>query len=281
LSIFFLLLSQRCALSNAISEQGDGVQHDLWELQSPRLRRIGHVAEEFREHKVEEQNTVNEELRKLRQAFVQRRSRATRKGDEQKKWQAEFDIERLSKGGGLIDPCEKAPFIDCRTPEEHLHTARIFAFAFRHARTDCPDIQPDETIDRFIFRVHKLWYSKPKGQVMFFVGLRTLRFDDDMGMRREEFDFDSEWEVLPGHDVTVDIAVLQPIGKEPEVPEWEKGGFTCYSDWRDHNDEEQRKKKNREQLDKYLASHPEVSTALAKTEDSAPQLRYQGIIIEH
>ncbi len=227
------------------------------------------------------QAEINEKLRLKRQSLVKQRSRANKAGDEQKTWQVEFDNERLSKGGGLIDVCEVAPFIDCKTPDEHLHTSRLFAFAFRHAGTDCPDIQPDETIDCFCRRVHKLWYSKPKGSVLFFVGLRTLRFDDDMGMRQLDFD-DTDWEVLPGHDVTVDVATLPPIGKEPQVPEWKKAGFSCYPDWKEFTDKEEQKKKNRALLEASLRTQEEINRDLGAptVETKVPQLRYQGIITE-
>jgi hypothetical protein len=238
---------------------------------------------------MEEQNAVqarqaelDETLRLKRQSLIKTRSRATQSGDEEKKWRASFDIERLSKNGGLVDVSEIAPFIDCTRPVEHLHTARIFAFAFRHDGVDCQDIQHDETIDRFCFRVHKLWYSKPKGSVLSFVGLKSLRFDDDMGMRQVDFDA-TDWKILPGTDVTVDVAALKPIGKEPQIPEWEQAGFPCYSDWIEHFAKEERKRKGREELERSLRTQEEINRDLKNqpSETKVPQLYYKAILPEN
>jgi hypothetical protein len=228
------------------------------------------------------QAELEEKLRLKRQSLIKTRSRATQSGDEEKKWRATFDIERLSKNGGLIDVCEIAPFIDCTRPEEHLNTARIFAFAFRHDGVDCKDIELNESIDRFCFRVHKLWYSNPKGSVLLFVGLRTLRFDDDMGMRQIDFD-DSDWEILPGTDVTVDVAALKPIGQEPQVPEWEKAGFPDYSDWKEHLEKEKRKRKGREELERSLRTQEELNRGLKSqsSETKTPQLYYKATLPEN
>jgi hypothetical protein len=218
----------------------------------------------------------------LRARFAKRKSRAVEKNDVFGQWTADFDLECLVKGGGLINISEKSPFIDCRTLDEHLHTARIYAFAFRHAGIDVPDIQPDETVDRFCFRVHRQWYSIPVGKVMFLVGLRTKRFDDDMGMRREEFDFDATWEVLPFLTVTVDVAALQPIGLEPRVPplpEWKKAGFACYEDYKEDLDEKERKRKAHEELEQYLEKR-DAEKKPSEPAESTPTLLYKATLSE-
>src|SRR6266446_5425270 len=74
---------------------------------------------------------IDESLRKLAQNLRKRRSRAKEKGDKPIEWETSFDLERLSKGGGLIDVHEFAPFVDCETLQEYLNTARKFAYAFR------------------------------------------------------------------------------------------------------------------------------------------------------
>ncbi len=224
---------------------------------------------------------LDDKLEKKAQALRKRRSRAKGREDEELvKWEVSFDLERLSKGGGLIDIHEVAPFVDCQSTQEEFNTCRIFSHTLRRAKVDCPDIGPEETIDAFIRRCIDLWYrhKSPNG-VQLFVGLKTLEFDDDLGFHHEQpYDF-SGWQPWPDSDVTVDVASLpRIIGREPM--QWEKDGFSSYGDWKDEQDEQERKKKNRELLDKYLASQPAPPTT-PETGDGIPKLLYRAIITEH
>lgn len=230
----------------------------------------------------ERQKQIEKVLQAKRDSTARRRSRAVAKGNEQIKWEADFDRERLSKR--CIDPHETEPFVNCETVDEILKSARIFAYAFRHARVDCPDIQVGERISDFARRVAALWYSVPVGEIMSFVSLRTLHFDDDMGFRRaREFDFTKCWYDLPGTDVVVDVSALQPVGEERQIPDWEKAGFASYADYKEDLDEQARKKKIREELDRSLRSVEEIEKDFKKqpTDETTPQLLYSGTIIEH
>jgi hypothetical protein len=174
-------------------------------------------------------------------ALRQKRYRA------RKKWAADFDAERLEKL--LIDPHEQKPFQDCQTPEQTLHTARVFAFAFRQKGVDCPDISADETIERFAYRVTRLWYSAPLGKILHFVSLKTFEFDADQGFTNALplETFDSDWQPIPGSDITVDVASLAPIAParaaraaSPKKPECGGNGELCtdqtclYFSWEIH-----------------------------------------------
>lgn len=228
----------------------------------------------------ERQKAIDKVLTAKKESSTRRRYRAVAKGNEQIKWQASFDLERLSRH--LIDPHEIAPFCDCESAEEILQTARTFALAFRHAKVDCLDIQAGEQISNFARRVAKLWYSVPVGSIMHFVSLRTLRFDDGMGLRRSaEFDFDKCWCDLPETNVAVDVLALEPIGEEMQVPQWELEGFASYADWREYKDEEDRKKKRRAELEASLRTKEEIDRDLnPRTSETTPQLFYKGVITE-
>src|SRR6266404_751068 len=219
------------------------------------------------------QKEVSETLRKLQQALQKRRSRAKGKDDEEHvRWEVGFDLERLSKGGGLQDIDEIAPFVDCKDLSEYLTTTRRFARAFRteEFRTeDCKDIQAGETINEFILRVQKLWYSAPLKTVMHLVRLDNCEFDDDLGFKRDvPVDWDNDWTPVPGSDVSLtaeEIAALPMVGK-PE-PEWKKAGFSCYADWKEEVDKQERKRKGREQLERSLRNKEEVDRDLKSRPD--------------
>jgi hypothetical protein len=218
---------------------------------------------------------MTETEKKVRDKLRKRRDRA--RNDEYRLWESDFDFERLEKGGGLIDVHEKSPFVDYETPEEQLHTCRMFAHAFRQKKVDCPDIQAGETIEAFCRRVIELWYSKP-GEKMFFVGLKTLCFDNDLGFRNAEpMDFTTGWHILPSTDVTVDIDIstLPRIG-EKEQMQWQKDGFDSYQEWCEHITKETRKEKNRKELEQYLADRDRGETKLEET--GVPRLLYSAII---
>src|SRR6266852_1119979 len=255
---------------------------------------MGHRRRRFRGANMEDQKLnavqarqaeLDELLRKKRQSLGRNRLRAIEKGDEQRKWTANFDLERLSKAGGLIEVCEVRPFVDCATVWEYLHTSRMYAYALRQIETECPDITSSETINDFILRIHKAWYaSAPLGEVFHFVQLATSEFDDDLGFKRDApYDW-SSWIPIPGSDVTLtaeEIVALPMVGK-PE-PEWKKEGFSTYGDWKEHVDEEDRKRKGREELERSLRTQEEINRDLKSGtgETKTPQLFYQGIIIEH
>src|SRR5713226_6968466 len=75
---------------------------------------------------------LDDKLEKKAQALRKRRSRAKGREDEELvKWEVSFDLERLSKWGGLIEFYEVRPFVECNTLQEYLHIARMFAHAFR------------------------------------------------------------------------------------------------------------------------------------------------------
>ena|SRR5437588_266358 len=235
------------------------------------------------------QAEIDEKLRKLAQNLRKRRSRAKEKGERLVEWEASFDIERLSKGGGLIDVHEVQPFVDCETVQEYLSTARKFAYAFREKGEDCKDIQPGETINEFLLRVHKSWYAKPLGQSMRFVRLDNCKFDNDLSFRRNvPYDFNG-WVPLPGSEKTLtsdEIATLPTVGKP--VSEWRKQGFSTYVEWwespseelkRQNQDKENRKQKLRDELDKSEKS-PESKRQNSSEPDGTPTLLYRGIITE-
>jgi hypothetical protein len=233
------------------------------------------------------QAEVDDKLRKKADALRQRRARAKGDNAESVRWQVSFDMERLTKGGGLIDPDEVAPFVDCKYLSEYLTVTRMFAYAFRTTDDrDCPDIQAEETINEFMLRVQKLWYSAPLKTVMHFVGLDNCEFDDDLGFQRDEpVDWENGW--TPGavfnKALTSDeIAALPMVGKP--VPVWKQQGFDSYKDWWEHEEIEKRKQKNREVLESHLRTKEEIDQDLSKTqtvEIKTPQLLYQGIITEH
>ena len=145
-------------------------------------------------------------------ALRQKRYRA------RKKWAAEFDAERVQKQ--LIDVHEIAPFRDFTTADEMLATSRIFANAFRKKNIECPDIGEGETIAQFAFRVQRLWYSKPLGDIMHFVSLRTCEFDSDLGFRNDLplETFDEDWQPPADSDRTVDIGALPAIQSASAAP---------------------------------------------------------------
>ncbi len=242
---------------------------------------------------MEQQNAIqarqielDDKLEKKAQALRKRRSRAKDKEDEGLvKWEVSFDLERLSKAGGLIEFYEVRPFVDCNTLREYLHTARLFAHAFRAQGEGVLDIQLGESINDFILRVHEKWYSSaPLGEIFRFVQLTTAEFDDDLGYSRDvPWNYDT-WIPLPGSEVTLtaeEIAALPRIGKEPM--QWEKDGFSTYGDWKEHVDEEERKRKGREELERSLRTQEEINRDLKSGtgETKTPQLFYQGIITEH
>lgn len=193
-------------------------------------------------------------------------------------------MERLSKGGGLIEVSEVRPFVDCETLDEYLHTARMFAHALRQIETECPDITTSETMNDFILRVHKAWYaSAPLGHIFHFVRLDNSEFDDDFGFKRETRVDWSEWTPISSSEVRLtaeDISALPKIGKEPM--QWEKDGFDSYQDWREHKDGEDRKKKRRAELEASLRTKEEIDRDFNSQPDETkvPQLFYKGIITE-
>jgi len=231
------------------------------------------------------QAEIAETLRKLKQNLTKRRSRAKDKEDEELvKWEVSFDLERLSKGGGLIDIHEVAPFADCETLQEYLSTTRKFAYAFRAEGQDCKDIQPGETINGFMLRVQKLWYSAPLGTVMHFVRLDNCEFDDDLGFSRAiPVDWSSDWTPTPGSLTAEEIAALPMVGK-PE-PEWKKEGFENWQKWNEHVQKKQKLKKDLEEFEKTLPTPEELErrlrTSTQQPTEGTPTLLYHGVIIEH
>jgi hypothetical protein len=229
------------------------------------------------------QAQIDDLLQKKRDSLRRNRSRATQSGDEQRKWTASFDLERLSKG--LIEVHETHPFVDCESVQEYLHTSRMFAHALRQIGTECPDITSSETKNDFILRIHKAWYSSVQpGEIFHFVQLSTSEFDDDLGYKRNEpFDW-SSWIPVPGAEVTLtaeEIAALPVVGL-PD-PEWKKAGFSYYADWKEHKDAEDRKAKNKALLESGLRTREEINRDLnpPTVETKTPQLLYRGIITEH
>lgn len=235
--------------------------------------------------------TPNEEAAQITLANKLRKrvSRAKDGDGEQKLWDAEYDFEKLTKDGGLIDIHESRPFVDVATPEELLHTCRIFALAmrrsiwFRKDKIDAPDIQPEETIGAFCYRITNLWYKTPAGSSgnPLLVSLQTLRFDDDLGIVRPRTEsFDAKYLLdEPTLNHVVDVSTLPQIGER-----WEKEGFGSYGEWKEHVDEEERKKKNREILDKNLKTQAEIDRMFnAPTEagNQTPRLLYRGTIHEN
>jgi hypothetical protein len=238
-----------------------------------------------------EQNTtqdrqaqLNELLQKKKGSIERRRRRAIARDDANVKWQTSFDSERLRKGSGLIEVGEVRPFVDCETLQEYLHTARMFAHAIRQTGTECPDVSVSETVNDFIFRVHKAWYaSAPLGQIFHFVRLDDAEFDDDLGFRRATPVDWSRWKPLPGSEVNLtaeEIAALPMVGK-PE-PEWKKQGFDSWKDWNDHVTEETEKKKRREELEDSLRTQEEIDRDFKNRsgETKIPQLLYTAEITE-
>jgi hypothetical protein len=129
-------------------------------------------------------------------------------------WAKQFDEERRSKM--LIDIYEYLPFQDYRTSEEMLTTCRRFAFAFRAKGIPCDDIQPNETVESFARRIVKLFFSKPLGDIMKFLSLKTYEFDDDMGYRNDQaLETLAYWEPAPDSDHTIDVTSLAPIALAP------------------------------------------------------------------
>lgn len=130
-------------------------------------------------------------------------------------WAQQFDKERLEKE--LIDPHEQKPFQDYETVEQMLHTARVFAFAFRQKGVQCPDIAADETIERFAYRVTRLWYSALLGKILHFVSLNTCEFNPDLGFTNHLplESFDEDWQPMADSNVTVDITSLPPVAPAP------------------------------------------------------------------
>jgi hypothetical protein len=230
------------------------------------------------------QAELDELLRKKRQALVRQRVRATESDNEWKRWASGFDIERLSKEGGLIEFFEIRPFIDCETVEEYLHSARLFARAFRAQDDDVPDIQPSETINDFIRRVHERWYSPAPGQMLFFVRLATAEFDDDCGFKRSEpWDY-SSWTPVPGSEVSLTAEEIAALPRMKELPQWKKEGFSNYADWKTDFDKKECKRQNHEILESSLRPESEIDRDLNKTptdETKTTQLLYSGTINEH
>jgi hypothetical protein len=226
---------------------------------------------------------IEELLRKKRDSLRKQLSRAknsnTLEPDEAELaiWEIEFDIERLRKEGGLIDVHEVAPFVLAETPDEKLNTCRIFAHVFRKYDRDILDIQPEETIGQFCFRVVTEWYAKTtKKGLCPFVCLSDFTFDDDMGFNRDGVPFDASYfltdETL---NKTVEVTTLPRIGREPM--QWEREGLS-YIDWKRKVDEQEQKRKRKEQLQKDLSeAQPEPSKAPA---GNTPTLLYKAILPE-
>ena len=231
------------------------------------------------------QAEVDDKLRKKADALRQRRSRAKGDNAESVRWQVSFDMERLTKGGSLIDPGEVAPFVDCESLGEYLTTTRMFAYAFRTDDRDCKDIQPEEMISEFMLRVQKFWYSAPLKTVMHFVRLDNCEFDDDLGFQRDvPVDWENGW--TPGavfnKTLTSDeIAALPMVGKP--VPPWKQQGFDSYKDWWEHEEIEKPKQKNREVLESHLRNKEEIDQDLNRGtgETKTPTLLYQAILPEN
>jgi hypothetical protein len=212
----------------------------------------------------------------LRARFAKRYSRAVEKDDAFGQWTADFDLKRLQKN--VIDPHEKRPFVDCVTPEEYLNTARIFAHAFRKINVACLDIEEGETIEKFVRRVCELWYSKPLGELMYFVSLNTFAFNTDLGFRRDEpATFEMPWYVAPDSDITVDVSTLPRIGMEPS--QWEEEGFESYRDWYMALEERKAKQKAHEKLESKLNTQEEIDRRLNAVEpESTPKLLYRATL---
>jgi hypothetical protein len=234
----------------------------------------------------ERQAEIDDVLRKKDDALRQRGRRAKGGRADSVRWQVSFDRERLTKGSGLIDCDEIAPFCDCKNMSEYLTTTRMFSYAFRANDQDCEDIKPGEKIIDFMRRVQALWYSTPLGQVMSLVRLDNCEFDDDAGFKRDvPVDWENDWSTPPGYDVMLtaeQIAALPMVGKP--VPSWKIEGFESHKDWWEHEEEKQRKQKAREQLEQSLRTKEQIDRDLNKTpseETKTPTLLYQGAIIEH
>jgi hypothetical protein len=212
-------------------------------------------------------------IRRRLDAARKRKVRAKARGDQDAlqdiaciEYEARFDLERLSKHGGLIEIEETKPFVDCTTLAEFVNTSRIFAYAFRQAGVKVPDLQPREKIHDFLLRVHQKWYDVPLGDVFHFVRLDSLTFDDDMGFSRDvkiDWTKGGTWERMEGDEETVDVATLPQIGK-PD-PEWFQKGFDSYLAWREDRDEKARLASNHAILERSLHSKEDIDKMLGTT----------------